>query len=291
MSNISYDLSGKIDRAHIEALYSIKTIADSLNISFFIIGASARDYLFEHCHRMTTLRKTQDIDLGVEVADWERFDKLTNSLIATGGFKASSTKHRVLFEDLIIDIVPFGANADEHKKISWPPEHEVMMSLLGFQEAYECSITIRLSSDPQLDVKVATLPGLALMKLISWKEQYPNRPKDAEDLLFLMKKYGDAGNADRLYGEKQTLMEEEGFDIELAGTRLLGQDMATIADPDTLKQITAILEEETQEQSRYHLVTDMLRGTLTPEDKFDKVLLAVEKLKQGTIELKNQRKE
>ena len=31
---------------------------------------------------------------------------------------------------------PFGPITDENKKISWPPEHEIIMSLVGFEEAY-----------------------------------------------------------------------------------------------------------------------------------------------------------
>jgi predicted nucleotidyltransferase len=33
------------------------------------------------------------------------------------------------------------------------------------------------------------------MKLISWKEKYPTRKRDAEDFLFIMNKYDEAGNS------------------------------------------------------------------------------------------------
>ena len=57
----------------------------------------------------------------------------------------------------MIDILPFGPITDEDKKISWAPEHEIIMSMVGFEEAYECSITVRLSSDPVLDIKLSTM--------------------------------------------------------------------------------------------------------------------------------------
>ena len=98
------------------------------------------------------------------------------------------------------------------------------MSMVGFEEAYEHSITFRLSSDPKLDIKLASLPGLAIMKLISWNEKYPNRKRDADDLLFIMNRYEEAGNTERLYGEDLFLLQEEKFDTKLAGTRLLGRD-------------------------------------------------------------------
>jgi predicted nucleotidyltransferase len=102
--------------------------------------------------------------------------------MAGGQFSPTPERQRHRFGTLLIDIVPFGALADEYRRISWPPEHEVFMSIVGFKEAYECSITVRLSSDPELNVKVPTLPGLALMKIISWHDKYPERRKDAEDL-------------------------------------------------------------------------------------------------------------
>ena len=228
---------------------------------------------------------TYDIDLGVEVADWEQYNKLTEAILSTGKFFKDQQKQRFIFGYVKVDIVPFGRITGENKRISWPPEHKIFMSMLGFKEAYEYSITVRLSSGPDLDIKLPTLPGLALMKIISWKEKYPERKRDAEDLLFIMQKYEDAGNFDRLYGEEQDLLQEENFDTRLASIRLLGRDMARIADPDTLRTVRMILDGETGEQPQYRLVTDMIRGSLTFDDRFEEVLLQVEKLRKGIIEI------
>jgi predicted nucleotidyltransferase len=156
--------------------------------------------------------------------------------------------------------------------------------MVGFEEAYEYSITFRLSSDPELDIKLASLPGLAIMKLISWKEKYPNRRRDAEDLLLIMSKYEETGNTERLYEEDLPLLQEEGFDTKLAGTRLLGRDMAKISDPRTVQIVEGILDAETEELSQYKLATDMIRETGIPDLKFDEILAQLGKLKQGIIE-------
>jgi predicted nucleotidyltransferase len=156
--------------------------------------------------------------------------------------------------------------------------------MVGFEEAYEYSITFRSSSDPELDIKLSSLPGLAIMKLISWNEKYPNRTRDAEDLLFIMNKYEEAGNTERLYDEDLPMLQEEGFDTKLAGTRLLGRDMAKISDPKTLLVIKGILDAETEETSQYKLISDMMRETGMSDTRFDEILLQLEKLKQGIIE-------
>jgi predicted nucleotidyltransferase len=285
MTSILFNLSGKIEKPIVDALDLLKGITDSLGIPFFVVGAFSRDLILRHCYGIEPRRKTGDIDLGVEVASWEQFKTLFKSLTATGQFCLTPDKQRLRCGTILIDILPFGPITDKDKKISWPPEHEIIMNMMGFEEAYEYSITARLSSDPELDIKLASLPGLAIMKLISWEEKYPNRKRDAEDLLFIMNKYEEAGNSERLYEEELSLLQEENFDTKLAGTRLLGRDMAKISDPRTVRIVKGILDAETEELSQYKLVTDMIREAGMAETRFDEILLQLEKLKRGFIEI------
>jgi predicted nucleotidyltransferase len=284
MKNILFDFSGKIDQQKVDALLAIKKVADILNIPFFVVGAFARDIILKHCYDITPRRMTEDIDLGINIADWAQFDKLTNSLISTGKFAPTENQQRYIFNSIQkIDIVPFGAIADKQLKIGWPPEHKIFMSIVGFKEAFENSIIFRLNSNPELDVKVPTLPGLAVMKLISWKEKYPERPKDADDLLLIMHEYEHAGNFDRLYGSEQDLLTEEGFDNQIACIRLLGRDMAMIADKDTAMVVRSILEAETHDSQK--LIIDIIRERKMFDDKFETINLHLAKLKQGFIEV------
>jgi predicted nucleotidyltransferase len=131
------------------------------------------------------------------------------------------------------------------------------MSMVGFEESYEYSITVRLSPDPALDIKVSTLSGLAIMKLISWREKYPERKRDAGDLLLIMNKYEEAGNSERLFGEELPLLQEEDFDARMAGIRLLGRDMAKISDAQTLRIIKSTLDAEIDDPSQFKLVSDI----------------------------------
>lgn len=159
------------------------------------------------------------------------------------------------------------------------------MSVVGFREAYASAITVRVSTSPELDVKLPTLAGLALMKTVSWDESYPERTKDAEDLLLIMHTYEDAGNSDRLFDREPELLQEEKHDGMLAGIRLLGRDMAEIANPETRKIVKTILERETGERSRYRLVVDMLKASRNYQDRFDETLEKVEKLRTGFLEM------
>jgi predicted nucleotidyltransferase len=110
------------------------------------------------------------------------------------------------------------------------------------------------------------------------------RKRDAEDLLLIMQKYDEAGNMDRLYTQEQDLLKEEGFDTRDAAIRLLGRDMATMAQHDTLNTVRAILEEETRADSQFRLVGDMIRSMSNQESDSDEVFSQLVKLKQGFIE-------
>lgn len=285
MTSILPDLSGKIKSSHVEVLSVIRDTAASLEIPFFIVGASARDYILEHVYNRPAARMTTDVDIGVKVENWGQYEKIVSALLQTGSFVQEEQNHRFLFGEVKVDIVPFGSLAGQKKNIHWPPDQTTIMSVLGFQEAYEHSVTIRLKTDPLLEIKIPTLAGLALIKLISWADAYPRRQRDAEDIAFIMRNYEDAGNLERLFEKEPALMEEEKFDAHIAGIRLLGRDMAIIADRETKIAILSILNRETGEQLRYRLITDMIKENSTTEGAFGEALVLVEKLKQGFAEI------
>jgi len=53
---------------------------------------------------------------------------------------------------------------------------------------------------------------------------------------------GDAGNFERLYDQEQDLLLAERFDTRVAGIRLLGRDMAKMADHETAEVVRRILK-------------------------------------------------
>lgn len=279
------DLSGKIDNPTREIFECIANAADSLNIPFFVVGAAARDIILQYGYGILTTRATADIDFGVQVSDWEHYKQLRDGLISTGKFASDKKKaQRILFDkNFPVDIIPFGAIANLDNSVSWPPDHEVEMSTLGFEESYRHSLTVRLRSDPILDVQFSSLPGLALMKIISWHDRYPERKRDAKDLMLLMRNYLDVGNEERLYNEEVDLLEEN-FDYLRASARLLGRDIAAILNPKTGKTILEILDRETGKQDRYRLIEDMRDISGGFNNNFEENLQLLEELKAGILE-------
>ncbi len=202
MSKSLLDLSGKIDPLLVEIFDAIAGVAAARDIHYFVVGATARDMILSYGHGIEIKRATVDIDLGVEVADWDEFHELKNELAATGQFEYTQSAQRLLYKrDLPIDIVPFGPLEHANKEISWPPDHSIRMNVLGFGDAFRNAQVVRLRTEPVLDIPFATPVGLAVLKIVAWNDRSPQGSKDAGDLMFLLRSYLDAGNQDRLAEE------------------------------------------------------------------------------------------
>jgi len=83
------------------------------------------------------------------------------------------------------------------------------------------AVQVQVSAD--LTVPVASLAGIAGLKLFAWQDRYTT-DKDALDLYRVISTYADAVNFDRLYEEATQLLEQAEYDIELGGAALLGFD-------------------------------------------------------------------
>lgn len=288
MNNISIYISGKIDPEKIKVLSKIKVVAADLGIPFFVVGAFAREVIFEHIHQIHSPRMTEDIDIGVEVANWEEFQRLKTILIDRKILAQTKTSHRFVDKEssMIVDILPFGGITGESKKIVWPPDHDMVMSMLGFEEAYRSALSVRLSIKPVLDILIPSAPALAILKLISWNDAYPTRERDAQDLLFILENYDATGIETQLYDTHVPLLTEEEYDTRLASARLLGRDIAHLCENDTVNVLTAILIKETDENQGLRLLTQMVKGTSFQGVKFEAALQLLKKLLQGIQEAK-----
>jgi len=281
----SYDISGMIDKYRLEIIESIKAAADQLSIPFFIVGATARDIILEFVYSKKVFRATYDIDFGVNVKDWEEFNNLISLLTQENSFvKAKNIEHRLLFKEVYpVDIVPFGKIASKEGIFEWPNENKEF-TVLGFEEAYKNSDLVKVRNNPDVTVNLATAHSLAVLKIISWNERYPERLRDASDLLLIIESYLEVENQERLFEEEEDLVDKN-FDFTIAGARLLGRDIAKSFNEKTLIFVLDILEKETGEKLKYRLVEDMLKTKIMNEDSdFELYLKILNSLKIGIEE-------
>jgi len=285
MKNTSIDLSGKISETTVTILIEIERIAVKLDFPFFVVGATARDIILEHQFDIKPSRATIDIDIGVIVSKWDQFELLKDELLSLSEFNPSKQKQRLVYKnDLPLDIIPFGAIANEDGSITWPPDHEVRMSVAGFQESYQHAISVKISSNPEMFVKVVSLAGLALLKLISWDDNPERRSKDAPDLFLIFRYYLDAGNLDRLFDEGIDIVDGKDYDYDLASARFLGRDIGKISSPDTKAKLIEILEREADSKQGHKIAMDIMQSDSYRSESYERILEYFNALLKGIAE-------
>jgi predicted nucleotidyltransferase len=264
---------------------AVRDAARKKGLSFFVVGATARDMMLRYAYDLPVRRATRDVDVAIRAANWTDYSGLVNALVMSGEFTATEQGHRLLFQGVeSLDIIPFGPIAGKERTIAWPPTEETVMGVLGFEEAFRSALTVRLRRDPVLDIPVATPAGLAVMKLISWAESYPARGKDAEDFYYIADNYLDAGNDDRLYNEAEDLTQVEVFNRALAGGRLLGRDMYHLAEDDARRKMHNILLSECESSGSLRLISDIIGSNLSLQEQFNNILALIRSVQVGLLD-------
>lgn len=281
-----------VDALTIELVGEVRKVTDAMSIELLLVGAQAKVILLENIHGLNPGRATADIDFAFAVESWDQFYQIKERLISTGLFsELPKVAQRLLYKSsliehgFIVDIIPFGAVQDDNNRIAWPPEMDVVMSVSGYQEALESAILVELNSE--LTIKVVSLAGLAILKIIAWSERGTStNNKDAIDLLTLLRTYHMAGNTHRIY-EVLTpeLIESMDHNPDRMGAWLLGYDAAAIADMDTIELITKLIEE-----NKDRLLIQMAKSFLGNEnaiEETEELLLAFSMGFQSTATNKN----
>jgi predicted nucleotidyltransferase len=243
MTNILLDYSLRPELAlQARVVADIEACAAALGIAPLIAGAFARDLHLHYGHSIRIQRATQDIDFALAVPDWAAFVALRERLIASGAFEGSlKTAHRLRHSNgWPVDLVPFDGVESPDRKIAWPPQGEFVMDVFGFREALATAHTVLLPGNVQ--TRVVSLAALAVLKIVCWQDRHYTSPrKDANDLQMILHYYLEAGNEARLWGEFVDWTQDENFDYELAGPRMLGHDICRLLNPSGRDLVANVL--------------------------------------------------
>jgi predicted nucleotidyltransferase len=160
---------------------------------------------------------------------------------------------------------------------------DVLMTVTGYAEAQQAAVAVELA--PGHQVKVASLPALAILKVFAWSDRGDrSMGKDAIDLLTLLRSYADAGNFDRMMGSNQCFdqyMALEG-NKERTGAWLLGRDCALLAEGQTLAELRALLGDGGK---RERLVNDMISGEEGIKEALDRARDRLRLFREGLGEI------
>jgi predicted nucleotidyltransferase len=223
--------------------------AKGVGVDYLVVGATARNVLSMAWFGRLPSRATRDVDVAVAVPDWSAFRQLTAGLTPHGGTHAFTVA--LAGSSVEVDLVPYGGVEQPDRTVHLPDDHD--LNVLGLQEVFDAAVTARLPGG--IEVRVPTIPGLALLKIITWRDRRLLSRRDATDLDEIITWYAEGPLLDQLYDEVDTLGRYD-FDVALAAAHRLGRHIALLAGRDCTTAVLAILGDD---ELRARLANDMGR--------------------------------
>lgn len=278
----------KRPKSHLDArtqklIAAVSKAAEALHIKWMVTGAAGRVLLLESVYGLPHGRATEDIDLGVMVANWDQYRELIERICEDPAFQPDpKQRQRLKFRnDGLLDLVPFGGIEAGDRTIRWPPENDFSMSVLGFREAYAKAIEVDVGG---IIVPVVSPVGLMLLKLVAWTQRRFTQPKkDAADMAYLLRHFSAILTEKVLFDHHNDAIEAADFDLDIAACWVLGQKMADMAEKDTQTFVLNILDNELKEETDSALVREIAEHLAGAGE--DRAYNLLEGLRDGFVEV------
>lgn len=239
-----------------DLIRALNEVSEEARTDFFVIGASARDLLLEGVYGEKVRRATRDVDVAIVVDGWKAYEAVVNTLVRRYDFIRGNAPHRLEHEKKgALDLVPFGNIEESEGSLRWPSGGARVMSTLGMREAHDNAVHVWLDGD--LPVKVASLEGQALLKLVAWRDRPRERKRDAEDFCLLLRSYYDVRD-ELVYSRHLDLFAEEDFDRTETSGRIYGREVASLLTDSPGVEVAVL--ELLEEQTLYPETSDFVRA-------------------------------
>jgi len=265
MNNIFERLSNPLEPRRAEVLRNVAAVARQRSTPFMLVGAYARELHFFNVHGVEVVRKTGDVDISIQVRDWDAYNGFSAILQHDYGYRPKTADHpeKLIHEALRqeLDLLPFGEIAEDGQ-VKWPSDNSPW-SVVGYNDAFATALTFRLESCEE--IAVASIPALVALKIVALHDRPDNRRKDATDIAFIVANYLAVGNRERLVsGPDADILPSCESDLDLASAVMIGRDMARFLGAEARALVTGYLQHEVKSGSRCYLVRGMI-GTSFPK--------------------------
>jgi predicted nucleotidyltransferase len=253
-----------------QVLDILNAAAATSGVEVLVVGATARNILCTALFDRMPERATRDVDIAVAVPTWQAYQQLTADLTPRGGVHAFTVE--MSGTPVAVDILPYGGIEAPDRTVHLPDEHT--LNALGLREASDTAQLARLPGGVQ--VRVPTVAGLTLLKLVAWSDRHLLHRRDAVDLDEVIGWYAEPPLLDALYDDVDLLARYD-FDLEPAAAHRLGADIGAMLAAPSRAEILAILNDDhrarlsgdmgragTRHPHRLHSLTDGIREAAGP---------------------------
>jgi predicted nucleotidyltransferase len=227
----------------------VQTAAPS-GVGLMAVGASARQLVFDRPNNIPIYRTTTDWDFAVSVESWSAFDELRAALTQKLFRQDAIRPHRVIHiaTGVEIDLVPFGG-IEHQGRITWPDTNEEM-NVTVFRDVFDKAMDVEVG--PGLFIRAATPQLHVPLKVLAAGDRVAITDRDVKDLRHILANYPTGGRESELFNEPLSQARTlEHFDWYFAGPLLLGADLATSCNSESIEAILPTLEEMSNPYSRY----------------------------------------
>lgn len=214
-----------------EVLRELSDRSERHGIEMFVLGAAARD-LVVHAPTERSKRATVDVDVAIAV-DHVQFERFTS-----GWERVRGSEHKFKVLGVEVDVVPFGP-MELRRTVELNDGHRLDVN--GLAEAASTAVLVVLSGG--LELKVASLPAQAALKILAWRDRHHDNPKDGQDLGEILRAAAEGRHAEETWDDEQAL-DWADYDIYTASAYRAGRAAgAPFAEGDGI-QVLAVLEDE-----------------------------------------------
>ena len=210
-----------------EEFDALEAAFDATGIDYYLIGALARDVWFARGNKKFTA--TRDVDFAVLVGSEQNYQQLKDYLKEHYQYTESGGNDFVMIspDKKQIDLLPFSEIAgNESLSVDW--NGRVTDSMPGLAEVYHTA-TADVRMETGHHFKIATLPAIVLLKLISFDDRPEKRPKDPGDIATIIEYYFDL-MADHIYSHHADEFRDE-LDtrtLQQISAKIIGKEINSI---------------------------------------------------------------
>lgn len=196
-----------------------------LDVSYYLIGASAiaLELLKDG---IKPSRGTKDIDFAIMISSIQEFETIVEELANYGFNKVEAPW--TLYNDeynVAIDLLPFGEI--EEKFTENFNNRYTDLHVLGFSEVLQYPETVQIEEKM---VRVPSLPGMVILKLIAWSDRPEERNSDLGDILRIIEHYFSLNLDDIVEFHNDIFPEEGKLDQLKIAARVLGRKARPFLD-------------------------------------------------------------
>ena len=250
----------------------LKEIFDALEdafratgIDYYLIGAQARDIWYSRDNKVA--RQTNDVDFAVQVGSAEEYRALRSYLKEHKAYRETKSSSFVMLtpEGAEVDILPFGElEIDNSVILAGEGLHNIKVN--GFMEVYR-SGTEEVTMPTGHHFKIATLPAIVMLKLISYDDRPEVRLKDPLDIASIIEQYFDL-QANHIYDSHADIFVDGALNLEESkldeiSAIVIGREIRKIAgtNPALLNRLQSMLQKHIALREYSAFIRGMVAGT------------------------------